>query len=89
MMDDSGQRPLGRRIMIAVSAMLGASVVFVGAVMLLLSVLVDHVVTPHSTLPASVDTTEAAPSTPAGPRTGAPKTVSPISPTRLKTGDRS
>ena len=89
MLDDSGQGHLGRRILIAVGAMLGASALFVGAVMLVLSVLVEHVVAPPSHEPTSVQPVEASPGSLGAPRARAASATDPVRPLELKTGDRS
>lgn len=86
-MDDNEHRSLARMVLISVSAMLGASTLFVGTVMLLLSVLVERAIAPAAA-PAADQNADVATS----PRTALPrmpKGSATVDPSKAKTGDRS
>jgi hypothetical protein len=83
-MDDNAHRSLARRVLISVSAMLAASVLFVGTVMLLLSVVVERVVAPPAG-PAVHESADVAPT----PTSGAPKAASTAHHAKDQTGGRS
>lgn len=85
MTHDRGQRSIAQRALIAIGAMLGASVVFVGVVMLLLSVIVQRVVEPAHTLPASDKTSDVSEQQPSK----SPRASTPIDASKVKVGDRS
>jgi|GEM_PF-6067146 len=83
-MDDPASQSLARRVFISVSAMLAASVLFVGTVMLLLSVVVDRVVAPPAG-PAVHESADVAPA----PTRGAPKAAATADHAKDQAGDRS
>jgi hypothetical protein len=83
-MDDNAHRSLARRVLISVSAMLAASVLFVGTVMLLLSVVVERVVAPPAG-PAVHESADVAPA----PARGAPKAASTADHAKDQAGGRS
>ncbi len=88
MFEGSGERPLFQRAILTIGAMLGASTLFVGTVMLMLSFVVEKVVAPPTTSPATGKAGEVAPSDRGAAHATTPSIATPGG-AKTKPGDRS